>query len=88
MREENSQHFLACLGKQLLRVATIGDRLALLSVPRIKTILVLFLQQLVIRTHWSLICRRFAFGMSRTKIHLTLKTPFHLSDAQTVLLRE
>ena len=39
------------------------------------------------KTYMSLIWRRFALGMSRTKIHLTLKTPFHLSDAQTVLLR-
>jgi hypothetical protein len=37
--------------------------------------------------YFNRIWRRFAFGISRTNIQRTLKTPFHLSEAQTVLLR-
>lgn len=34
----------------------------------------------------SRMCRSELLGMSLTKIHFTLKMPFHLSVAQTVLL--
>lgn len=81
---EDSKHLLSSVGKELLSIARVGDRLALLCVAK---------QEISKRseiegsaTHFNLICRKLTFGMSRTKIHRTLKTPFHLSEAQTVLL--
>lgn len=85
---EDSEHFLTCIGKKLLCIPRIGDRLTLLGVAddtqkRSESIS----SVRPLQAHFNLICRRLTLGMSRTKIHRTLNTPFHLSDAHTVLLR-
>lgn len=85
---ENTKHLMTSIGEQLLGISRVSDRLAFLRVAanfQVRCLVTGLTSE--IKTYFSLMCLRVALGMSLTKIHLTLKTPFHLSDAHTVLLR-
>jgi hypothetical protein len=81
---EDTQHLLASLWQKLLRITGIRDWFSFLSVSNSTS--AQFHTYKKESAHSNLMWRRTALGISRTNIHLTLNTPFHLSDAQTVLL--
>lgn len=85
MAVEDPQHLLASLWEEFLRVSGVRHRLTLLRVAKTSPS-VDRPAHAEESAYFNLMWRRFTLGMSRTNIHRTLKTPFHLSDAQTVLL--
>lgn len=87
MRVENLQHLLASFREELLSVARVGDGFPLLCIAARNPVNKFIQERPITNTNFSLMWRKLAFGISRTKIHRTLKTPFHLSEAQTLLLR-
>jgi hypothetical protein len=88
MGMENPEHLLSSIRQKFLGVPRVGDRLAFLRVAGFaKSSQLARLGQTEKELYFNLIWRKLTFGISRTKIQCTLNTPFHLSEAHTVLLR-
>jgi hypothetical protein len=84
MGVEDPKHLLTGVRQEFLCIPRISNRFSLLSVAEV---IIKITGQVKVKVvpHFNFMCRKVALGISRTKIHLTLKTPFHLSEAQTVL---
>lgn len=84
MGVEDPKHLLTGVWQEFLCVSRIGNRFSLLGVAE-AIINITGQVKAKMMPYFNFMCRKVALGISRTKIHLTLKTPFHLSEAQTVL---